>query len=345
MRTARLIGAKVGHFLAVLFLGSFVLACFLWVSPGSPGRATDPVNFGDGAMRPVVVGQSELCLDATRCGLLLELDEAAQSLTLSIGGAPISGKVGDALYPGPDFFEWFLGTFWRGIFKWDVGETKAYEPALGVVTSGARYTLAIILATLVVTVTLSLLGVALLLWLPFPSLRGVLRTLLLVLSITPVFILGYILQENGVLDRGQVTVGLLGACVAILCVGDSNLGEMLLHFETEVRSLRNRDYVHAASLRGASLFRHMLPGLLLPISSLSAAKIAFLLGSVVIAEELFAVPGLGRASLQAAEKGDALLLLTLTVFITFLVALVALIRDLLEIAIDPRLRKASEDAS
>jgi len=172
-----------------------------------------------------------------------------------------------------------------------------------------------------------------------------LRTLLLVLSITPVFILGYVLQENGVLDQGQVTVGLLGACVAILCVGDSNLGEMLLHFETEVRSLRNRDYVHAASLRGASLFRHMLPGLLLPISSMSAAKIAFLLGSVVIAEELFAVPGLGRASLQAAEKGDALLLLTLTVFITFLVALVALIRDLLEIAIDPRLRKAAEDGS
>jgi len=345
MRTARLIGEKVGHFLAVLFFSSLVLACFLWVSPGSPGKARDPANFSDAAVRPVVVGESELCLDSSRCGLLLELDESRDSLTLRVGGGRVTGKARDALYPGPGFFEWFLGTFWRGVFKWDVGETKAYEPALGVVTDGARYTLVIILATLFVTVLLSLLGVALLLWLPFPSLRGVLRTLLLVLSITPVFILGYVLQENGVLDQGQVTVGLLGACVAILCVGDSNLGEMLLHFETEVRSLRNRDYVHAASLRGASLFRHMLPGLLLPISSMSAAKIAFLLGSVVIAEELFAVPGLGRASLQAAEKGDALLLLTLTVFITFLVALVALIRDLLEIAIDPRLRKAAEDGS
>ncbi len=133
------------------------------------------------------------------------------------------------------------------------------------------------------------------------------------------------------------------ACVAILCVGDSNLGEMLMQFENEVRRLYTQDYIHAANLRGASLVKHMMPGLLMPISSISAAKVAFLLGSVVIAESLFTVYGLGYISLQAAEGGDALLLLTITVFITFLVALVALIRDLLEILIDPRMRRSSED--
>ena len=76
---------------------------------------------------------------------------------------------------------------------------------------------------------------------------------------------------------------------------------------------------------------------------MSAAKVAFLLGAVVIVEFLWGVPGLGDISLDAAEKGDPLLLLTLTLLITGVVALVALVRDVLEILIDPRLRRAAED--
>jgi ABC-type dipeptide/oligopeptide/nickel transport system permease component len=187
-----------------------------------------------------------------------------------------------------------------------------------------------------------LLFVALLVWLPFPALRGALRAVLLVFSITPVFILGYVLQTHGVLPYA-LTPGVVAAAVGILFVGDGNLAEVFLQLETEVRTLRNRDYIHAAALRGASPWKHMLPGLLLPLSSISAGKVAFLLGSVVIAERLFRVPGLGEASLAAAKDGDAVLLLTLTLFITGVVALVALARDLLEVAVDPRLRRSRQD--
>ena len=45
-------------------------------------------------------------------------------------------------------------------------------------------------------------------------------------------------------------------------------------------------------------------------------------------------------SLKAAVKPDPLLLVTITVFITAVVGAVALLRDLLEIAIDPRVRKS-----
>ena len=193
---------------------------------------------------------------------------------------------------------------------------------------------------------------AILLWLPFPSLRGAIRTALMLASITPVFIIVFILQSKS-LGLGLVTlsenpatgesnlVAILILCVLALCIGDSNLGEVLLQFGHEVRAIGSTDYVHAARLRGASVFKHMLPGMLLPISSISAAKVAFLLGSVVIVEWLFGVPGLGEASLKAAvaPKGDAVLLVTLTLLITAVVALVALVRDIIEILIDPRLRK------
>ena len=62
-----------------------------------------------------------------------------------------------------------------------------------------------------------------------------------------------------------------------------------------------------------------------------------------LAENIYAVQGLGTLSLKAATKPDPLLLLTLTVFITFVVALVSLIRDVLEIFIDPRIRKQTAE--
>lgn len=339
MRTLWLVGQKVGHFATVLFLSSLVLAVFLWVSPGSPGRPTESIDF-----TTATVGVTQACFDRTTCGVLAEVPgEGSRLAGLTIGGEIVRQEGRFAKVPGPGFVSWFFGSFWGGIARGDVGISESYqEPAFQVVKRGARYTLPLVFGTLSVATLLSLILVGFVMWLPFPSLRGVIRWSLLVLSITPVFILGYILQTQGVLPHA-LTVAVIAACVAILCVGDGNLGEMMLQFEGEVRHLRSRDYIHAAGLRGASRFKHMLPGLLLPITSVSAAKVAFLLGSVVIVERLFRVPGLGEASLNAAKDGDALLLLSLTVFITGVVALVALVRDLVEIAIDPRLRRSKED--
>lgn len=348
MKTAWLVGQKVGHFVAVLFLSSLVLAGLLWFSPGSPGKAREPVVWDAAQVGQVV------CVDATTCGKLRTMPaKAKDDPTVDDGFAFIKKFVeiqlpsgqetvesGAVLVPGPGFTAWFLGGFWGGVLRWDIGPAFNGDPVLEVVLLGARETLPIVFGALVVAILVTLLLVSFLTWLPFPSMRGLLRTLLLVVSISPVFVLGFLMTKAGVLPHPVNWWVAPLACVAILFVGDSSLGEFLLQLENEFRHLRSRDYIHAAGLRGASLFKHMLPGLLLPLSSMSAAKVAFLLGSVVIAENIYAVQGLGTLSLKAATKPDPLLLLTLTVFITFVVALVSLLRDLLEIFIDPRIRKA-----
>lgn len=339
MKTAWLIGQKVGHFVTVLFLSSFFLVCFLWLSPGSPGRPVDPVIW-----ERATVGVTEVCVDSKRCGVLQSLpDGTPAQVSVLVGGAAVVERAEYIKVPGPSFVQWFAVQFWGGLFRGDLGQTYSGDDVLETVVAGARHTLPIVFGTLAISVLLALVLTAALTWLPFPSLRGAIRTAVLVLSITPVFVLAFVLQAQGVLNIGEVSAVILIACVAALGIGDSNLGEMLLQFENEYRALRSRDYIHAARLRGASEFRHMLPGLLLPISSVSAAKVAFLLGAVVIVEFLWGVPGLGDISLDAAEKGDSLLLVTLTLLITGVVALVALVRDVLEIFIDPRLRRASED--
>ena len=293
MKTLGLIAQKFAYFCAVLFLGSFFLVAFLWVSPASPGRPRDDVIWD-----AVELGSTVVCkeFDSGTCGPLKSLpsgsppsvaflasasvDPAQEDLEVlesSSEGSLVRVREDWVKLPGPRFNQWFFADFWGGLTRGDVGLAgKEFEraPALSVVLEGSRYTLPLVFATLIVAVLLALGLTAFLTWLPFPSLRGAIRAVLLVISITPVFILGYILQENGVLDTGTVTLTVLVACTAVLCLGDSNLGEMLLQFETEFRNLRSRDYIHAARLRGASEFKHMLPGLLLPISSVSASKVA-----------------------------------------------------------------------
>lgn len=350
MKTAWLVGQRFGHFVAVLFLSSLVLAGLLWFSPGSPGKARDPVVWDKTS-----VGE-QVCVDSRTCGVLLSMPAPAEGVVddgfnfvqkfvkveFRDGSQKIIDK-NDALIPGPSFPRWFFGTFWGGVVTWDIGPAFNGEPVLEVVMLGAKQTLPIVFGALAVAIFVTLVVASFLTWLPFPSMRGLLRTLLLIVSISPVFVLGFLMTKAGVLPHPEKWWVAPAACVAILAVGDSSLGELLLQLENEYRRLRSRDYIHAAGLRGASLFKHMLPGLLMPLGSMSAAKVAFLLGSVVIAENIYAVQGLGTLSLKAATKPDPLLLLTLTVFITGVVALVTLVRDVLEIFIDPRVRKSTAE--
>lgn len=336
MKVAVLITRKVGHFLAVLFLGSLLLGALLWVSPGSPGRARDPIPSDT-----VIVGTTRACAGPDQCALVVgTTPEGHWVLDLAQGRTTV--QPGELLIEPPGFWRWFLLHYWAGLLSGDVGYAYNDEPVIEVVAFAARQTLPIVGGALVLSVGLSLAGVWLLAALPFPSLRGILRTVVLACSMSPVFILGYGMTKAGILPHPVHAWVAPAACIALLAVGDSHLGELLLQLEDEVRQLRARDYVHAASLRGASVLRHMLPGILLPLSSLIAAKIAFLLGSVVIAENIYAVQGLGALSLKAATKPDPLLLLTITVLVMGLVAGVGLVRDVVEIALDPRVRRGTE---
>ncbi len=338
MRTALLIARRVAHFVAVLFLSSVALTCLLWLSPGSPGKPREPLP-----STRVTAGVTQACVDRQRCGLVVEGPTADDRVLVQIGVERVSAAASELLEPPPSMTSWLLVRFWGGLFRGDVGMAYNNEPILSVVALAARESLPVVAGAIVLSVLLSLGGVLFLQWLPFPSMRGVLRTITLVVSMSPVFILGFLMTKVGILPHPRLLWVAPLACVVLLSVGDSNLGEMLLALEDEVRRLRSKDYVHAAVLRGASAFRHMLPGMVLPLFSLIAAKAAFLLGSIVIAENIYAMSGIGAISLRAATKPDPLLLLTLTVLVTGVVAGLALLRDVVEILVDPRVRRGFEE--
>lgn len=101
-------------------------------------------------------------------------------------------------------------------------------------------------------------------------------------------------------------------------------------------------YVRTAILKGLPrrtiILRHVLRNALLPTITVIAISIGWLLGGIVVIENVFNYPGMGSELLRAIEKKDIPLLQAITVIIVFIFALANLLADLLYAMLNPRIR-------
>jgi peptide/nickel transport system permease protein len=87
---------------------------------------------------------------------------------------------------------------------------------------------------------------------------------------------------------------------------------LIAHVSRMVRSelvdVLHSDYIRAARLKGLSnrdiLFKHGLRNALLPTITIVALDIGYLLGGVIVVEEIFALPGIGRQLIVAIQNRD-----------------------------------------
>jgi peptide/nickel transport system permease protein len=87
---------------------------------------------------------------------------------------------------------------------------------------------------------------------------------------------------------------------------------LVAHVSRMVRSelvdVLHTDYIRAARLKGltarAVLLKHGLRNALLPTITIIALDVGYLLGGVIVVEEIFALPGIGRQLIVAIEARD-----------------------------------------
>jgi len=87
---------------------------------------------------------------------------------------------------------------------------------------------------------------------------------------------------------------------------------LIAHVSRMVRSelvdVLHTDYIRAARLKGltarAVLLKHGLRNALLPTITIVALDVGYLLGGVIVVEEIFALPGIGRQLIVAIEARD-----------------------------------------
>ena len=128
-----------------------------------------------------------------------------------------------------------------------------------------------------------------------------------------------------------------------LTLGVSGVANITLYTREELISVLNSDFATYALARGESrsqlLMRHGIRNTLVPAVTLSFASFGELFGGSILAEQVFSYPGLGSATTAAALQGDVPLLLAITLFSAVFVFTGNLLANILQIAIDPRVRE------
>ncbi|GAB3617751.1 ABC transporter permease [Okibacterium endophyticum] len=137
-------------------------------------------------------------------------------------------------------------------------------------------------------------------------------------------------------------VGTLILPVATLTIG----GVMLLARQTRdaMRDILARDFIDALRAAGVSeahiVFRHALRSAALPILTMVGVFFVGILGGAVIVENVFAMPGLGTATVTASISHDVPLIQGITVYYCIGVILVNLLVDVGYALLDPKVRTA-----
>lgn len=107
-----------------------------------------------------------------------------------------------------------------------------------------------------------------------------------------------------------------------------------------------QDYIRSAFAKGLPenriYFHHALKNALLPVITILGLSIPGLIGGSVIAESIFAIPGMGKLFYDAVMSRDYPVIMGILVIGAFLTLIGNLIADVSYSAADPRIRESSK---
>lgn len=102
------------------------------------------------------------------------------------------------------------------------------------------------------------------------------------------------------------------------------------------------DYVRTARAYGLPpfgvLFRHALRNAIVPLVSVAAVQLGFMLGGSVVIETIFALHGVGYLAWEAISQNDFPVVQAIVLTVSAIYVVLTLAADLLNAVIDPRIR-------
>jgi peptide/nickel transport system permease protein len=151
----------------------------------------------------------------------------------------------------------------------------------------------------------------------------------------------FLLPSNGYVPPGESAVGFVSHLILPTLTLVSHL---VAHLVRQTRAgmveVLASDYVRTARLKGLTggqvLWRHVLPNSLTATIAVIALDVGYLLGSIVIVEEIFAFPGIGRLTIYAVSNRDIPLIQGTTLVIALTYILADIVGDLLQRLLNPK---------
>jgi peptide/nickel transport system permease protein len=125
-----------------------------------------------------------------------------------------------------------------------------------------------------------------------------------------------------------------------LTLGLAYLGEYVLVTRSSLLEVMNEDYLTVARAKGLRDARvrqhHALPNALLPVVTLAAINVGYVLSGAIAVEAVFSWPGLGEATANAVQGPDFPMLQGLFLVFSASVIFFNLVADVLYAYLDPR---------
>lgn len=234
-----------------------------------------------------------------------------------------------------------------GVARGDFGERYYWNKSVGeLVLERAPVTIALALSALLVTIVIAIPLGAIAALNPNSWADRFALTIAVSAQATPNFWLGLLL------------IILFGVMVPILPIsgdstwqhfvlpafvlGSSSVPAVMRLTRTGLIDVMESDYIRTARSKGfrgfALLRRHAMRNALLPVVSVLAVQLGQKFGGSVITESVFAINGLGRLALQSILGSDIPTVQMLIFIFAITFVLMNLLADLLNAALDPRIR-------
>jgi peptide/nickel transport system permease protein len=136
--------------------------------------------------------------------------------------------------------------------------------------------------------------------------------------------------------------GLRHLALPVLTVSVILIAHVSRMVRSELVDVLHTDYIRAARLKGLTprvvLFKHALRNALLPTITIVALDVGYLLGGVIVVEEIFALPGLGRLTVDAIVRRDYPVIQGVILVVSGVYVLINLMVDVLYVVLDPRIK-------
>ena len=248
------------------------------------------------------------------------------------------------------FAEWSAG-----ILSGDFGTSIFTREAVSLmILQRVEPTVSLMVVTLVIAITVAIPMGVLAAWKRGSLLdRAIMLFAVLGFSV-PVFVVGYVLAWGLALQAGWLPVqgytplsGGFWPWLRNLLLPAATLATVYIALIARITratmlEILQQDYIRTARAKGvadhAVLFVHALRNASVPIVTVIGLGIALMISGAVVIESVFALPGLGRLTVDSILRRDYPVIQAIILIFSFVYVLINLLIDLSYTLIDPRIR-------
>jgi peptide/nickel transport system permease protein len=237
--------------------------------------------------------------------------------------------------------------FVSGALQGDLGRShRSGRPVTGELLSRLPVTLRLTFATMLVAITIGMVAGVIAATRQNTVLDYGMITLALIGVSIPSFWFGLILQIVFGFRLGWLPVAMAengwSYVLPAISLGTGAAGSIARYTRSAMLEVYRLDFVRTARAKGLSsrvvVFKHALKNAMIPVVSILGLLFAGLMGGAIITESIFALPGIGRLSIEALAARDVPIVQGVVLLAATIIVLSNLLVDVAYSLLDPRIR-------